>query len=143
MLSVAQHRTVGIAYAKPVHEQTASRDLFAYLEHLMRNVHAITYIGDYDMRRKLAHGNGKLCVLLQMSVLAVHGNEKLRLEQRMQKRQLVAASVTRYVQFRKALVYDARAVTVYVVYNVIHHALVAGDRVRGKYDRIVIPELDL
>ena len=73
----------------------------------------------------------------------MHGNKILRLQQRVNERQLVPTRVTGHVQLRQALVNDARAVAIHVVDYGVHHALVAGNGVRGQYNGVVVPELDL
>ena len=91
----------------------------------------------------MTHTHDHVAALVEHAALAVHGDEELRLYERVHHFELFLAGVARYVQVGAALVDDLRALGEELVNNAGDRRLVAGNGARGDDDAVTRADVHL
>ena len=143
MLTVAQNDRSDVADAETVDKDLARGDRLALLDAVLADLDHPADIADVDVLRRHTHRHRERTVLLEHLLLAVDGNEVLRLDQRMDELQLLLARVTGDVHLVHALIYDLTPALQELVDDVADGALVAGDGLCGNDDEIARADRDL
>ena len=143
MLAVAQHHGANVADAHAVHEHAPRRDGRAELGGFGGQLNDSAVLADDDVPAVVTHTHDHVAALVEHAALAVHGDEELRLYERVHHFELFLAGVARYVQIGAALVDDLRALGEELVNNAGDRRLVAGNGARGDDDAIARADVHL
>jgi hypothetical protein len=124
----------------PVDMQAPCRDLTDNLSRPRRKAQNLTVFDDPDLRDSA--GTREFSMTLEMPSLAVHRNQKLRLQPVVEPPQLLLARMSGAVHWSLIGGEDADTLAGQIVDDRTHRLLVAGDGLGRKHDRIAFFEAD-
>ena len=129
VLAVAQDHVAHVADAKAIHQHAARGHLAHDGQAVLAHLDDLTDLRDDDVFRPGAQRLGQLRVLPQLRILAVDGQEILRLDQRVQELDLLLAGVAGDVHLAQLAVDDVGPAAVELVDDPRHGLFIAGDGV--------------
>src|ERR1700716_645339 len=136
MTAIAQHYLLDIADAKAVDENEPRGDLVSALHRFPIELSRFAIFEHENPILVDARFARDVRVLVELAVLAMHGDEVARAHRVDHFPQLVPLSVTGYMNLADLRIKDVSSVAVEVVHGLLHHALVARDRSRRDDDPV-------
>ena len=141
MLSVAQNGGADIADAQTVDKQSAGRHRIAQTGGILADLDRTADLSDEDVLRVHAHLARQAGMLHEHAVLAVYGNEVLRLAQTEHQLKVLLAGMAGNMDGCGAVIDDLCALLVQLVDHVVDGLLVARDG--GRRDEDAVAGIDL
>ena len=143
VLAVAQHHSAHVAHAQAVDQHGAVGHHAGHVQLVLIQLDHVADLRDHHVVLRHAQLLGQLGVVVQVAVLAVHRNEELRAQQRVNQLQFLLAGVSGDVHLGQGFVDHVAADAEQLVDDAGDGLFVARDRGCGQDDHVALPQLHL